>query len=114
MYPRAPSNRITYFFPCLLLIFVLTFILMMATLTEERKHAFAHQALGIPEIICTAFEELEQEDRKGTLTSAAQLCRFFTEPALDMVWRDLDVGIIPLLSILPLTNKARTLVCTYA
>jgi hypothetical protein len=77
----------------------------------SKGRTVSHQALEIPEIIRMVFEELELENSKRTLTSAAQVCRLFTEPAMDMVWRHLDVGIVPLLSILPLKNNDGTLVC---
>jgi hypothetical protein len=85
----------------------------MVTVASKGRTVF-HQALEIPEIIRMVFEELELESSKRTLTSAAQVCRFFKEPAMDMVWRHLDVGIVPLLSILPLKNKDGTLVCANA
>jgi hypothetical protein len=73
---------------------------------------FTHRALGILEVLHIIFEALELENFKGTLSSAAQVCRLFREPALDMVWRHLDVGIVPLFSILPLKNMDETLVRT--
>lgn len=45
-------------------------------------------------------EELAQLNMNATLTSMAQVCRSFTEPALSMIWRSL-VGFVPLLSVLP-------------
>jgi hypothetical protein len=69
-----------------------------------------HKALEIPEILGYVYEQLERADMKGTLASMAQVCRAFTEQALDVLWRKL-IGLRPLLSILPITVSGGVMVC---
>ena len=71
-----------------------------------------HKALEIPEILRLVYDCLAQEGKKRTLTCMAQACRAFTESALNVIWRNL-VGVIPLLSVLPVGQVGDQMVCTH-
>ncbi|KAF8225578.1 hypothetical protein L208DRAFT_420481 [Tricholoma matsutake] len=81
------------------------------TIVASGEPTSVHKALEIPEVLGFVYDELAQENKQGTLASMAQVCRQFTEPALDMIWRKL-VGLTPLLSVLPGVRCARMIVCT--
>lgn len=53
-----------------------------------------HHALEIPEILLNIFGHCYQPGkRRGTISDLASLagtCRVFREPALDVLWEDLD------------------------
>ena len=72
-----------------------------------------HKTLQIPEILRHVYEGLAQEDKKHTLVSMAQVCRAFTESALDVIWHHL-VGLTPLLSVLPVGHADGVMVRIYA
>ena len=69
-----------------------------------------HTALEIPDILRSVYKELAQENKKRSLLSMAQVCRAFTESALDGIWRSL-VGVTPLLSVLPIGRANGMIVC---
>lgn len=79
------------------------------TIVASGEPTSVHKALEIPEVLGFVYDELAQENKQGTLASMAQVCRQFTEPALDMIWRKL-VGLTPLLSVLPGVRCARMIV----
>jgi hypothetical protein len=63
-----------------------------------------HKALQIVEILKLVFDYL---DHDRTLSAVAVACKVFKNPALDILWRDMD-DLLPLLalSILPLKKTS--------
>lgn len=63
-----------------------------------------HKALAIDEILFHLFEQLLHYRHLGraTLSALARTCRSFTEPALNVLWRDLrSQSFGPLLRLMP-------------
>jgi hypothetical protein len=77
---------------------------------EDRGATSVHKALEVSEILGHVCQQLEWEDQKGTLASMAQVCRAFTEQALDELWRNL-VGLVPLLLVMPIFTSGGVMVC---
>lgn len=59
----------------------------------------SHRALSIDDIVVSIFDKLEEEGQRATLASCAQCCRFFSELALDTLWRSLSTteGVLDIL-----------------
>lgn len=59
----------------------------------------SHHALFIADIVVLIFDKLEEEEQKATLASCARCCRFFSELALDTLWRSLSTteGVLDIL-----------------
>jgi hypothetical protein len=60
----------------------------------------AHHALTVPDVVREIISKLAEEDNKQDLFSAAQCCKAFTNPSLDMLWRNMT-SIVPLLNLVP-------------
>ncbi|KAJ7476430.1 hypothetical protein FB451DRAFT_1557344 [Mycena latifolia] len=69
---------------------------------------FAIQCLGTFDILCEVLRHMSRssQDRpKSALASIARTCKAFTEPALDLLWRELT-ALLPLLKLLPAMMEA--------
>lgn len=49
-----------------------------------------HRALRIPELLYAVFELLIADKCERSTASAATSCRTFFEPAMDVLWKDID------------------------
>jgi hypothetical protein len=69
-----------------------------------------HRALLISEILSEVFAHVNEDlgprlaGKKPTLEALARTCKAFHEPAMDLLWADLD-GITPLLGCVPRLNR---------
>ena len=61
-----------------------------------------HHCLSVPEILSNIFQYVKCAIKEGpaTLASAARTCKTFSEPALDILWRD-QSSLMPLIKCLP-------------
>jgi hypothetical protein len=59
-----------------------------------------HRALGIAEVLTLVFEELHMHNKKRSLARSAQACKSFSEPALAILWRNLD-SLSPMVKLIP-------------
>ncbi|OCH92360.1 hypothetical protein OBBRIDRAFT_717559, partial [Obba rivulosa] len=78
--------------------------------SSARVQARAHPALGVYDILCNIFEELastasisnayqDMIEIRRTLARAARVCKAFYEPALKILWKELN-SLMPLLQLL--------------
>lgn len=58
----------------------------------------SHRALSIPDVVYLVLHEVRHD--RPALASSARCCRAFHEPAIDLLWRDLD-SFVPLRNLLP-------------
>ena len=61
-----------------------------------------HRCLLVPEILYQIFDFLlPRQTNASTLIALAITCKAFQHPALDILWKDLDDPLLPLVQCLP-------------